>query len=85
MVYLIEFKPRSIKDLQSIPQVDVKRILEKVESLQNNLSGDVKRLTNFLPEYRLRVGNYRVLFEIEGDKIIIYRVKHRRDAYNQEV
>lgn len=68
MTYLIEFKPRSIKDLQSIPQVDVKRILEKVEALQNDLSGDVQRLTNFLPEYRLRVGNYRVLFETEGDK-----------------
>lgn len=31
---------------------------------------------------RLRVGNYRILFEIEDDAIVIYRVKHRRDAYS---
>lgn len=82
MIYQVEFKPRSIKDLQSIPKADVKRILEKVDALQNDLSGDVTHLTNFLPEYRLRVGKYRVLFETQGDKIVIYRIKHRRDAYN---
>ncbi|MFZ9739170.1 MAG: type II toxin-antitoxin system RelE family toxin [Prochlorotrichaceae cyanobacterium] len=31
---------------------------------------------------RLGVGNYRILFEIEDDAIVIYRVKHRRDAYS---
>ena len=54
----------------------------KAEALQKDLAGDVKRLTNFTPEFRLRVGNYRVLFEIEGDKVLIYRVRHRKDAYS---
>jgi mRNA interferase RelE/StbE len=46
--------------------------------------GDVKRLTSITPEYRLRVGNYRILFEIvKGKKIIIYRVCHRKDAYKK--
>ena len=49
--------------------------------MQNDLTGDVKRLTNFTPEYRLRVGDYRVLFEIEGQAVVIYRVLHRKDAY----
>ena len=82
MTYEIEFKPRAIKDLQSIPKLTVERIIEKVEALRNDLAGDVKRLTDFTPEYRLRVGDYRILFEIEVDKVIIYRVKHRSDAYN---
>ena len=60
---------------------DRKRIVEKIEAMKENLSGDVKHLTNFTPEYRLRVGNYRVLFEIEGTNLVIYRVKHRREAY----
>jgi len=81
MTYEIEFKPRAIKDLQSIPKLMVERIIEKVEALRNDLAGDVKRLTNFSPEYRLRVGDYRVLFEVEASKVIIYRVKHRSDAY----
>lgn len=53
----------------------------KIEGLQNNLAGDVKKLTGTTPEYRLRVGDYRVLFEIEGAKVVIYRVRHRREAY----
>jgi mRNA interferase RelE/StbE len=46
------------------------------------MKGDIKRLTNFTPEYRLRVGDYRVLFEIEdSSRIVVYRVRHRREAY----
>ncbi|VXD24016.1 Plasmid stabilization system (fragment) [Planktothrix serta PCC 8927] len=59
-----------------------KRILAKIEGMQNNLQGDVKRLTNFTPEYRLRVGDYRVLFAVEEQNLVIYRVKHRSKAYN---
>jgi mRNA interferase RelE/StbE len=58
-----------------------RRIVEKVEALQNDLAGDVKKLTNFTPEYRLRVGEYRVLFEVEGARVVIYRVVHRKDAH----
>ena len=58
------------------------RILEKVELMQDDLQGDVKRLVNFTPEYRLRVGDYRILFEIEEEDIVIYRVKHRSNAYS---
>ena len=49
--------------------------------MENDLAGDVKKLTNFTPEYRLRVGNYRVLFEIENENIVIYRVKPIDKAY----
>ncbi len=49
--------------------------------MSDDLKGDVKRLTNFTPEYRLRVGDFGVLFEIEGETIVIYRVRHRREAY----
>ncbi|MGH8613156.1 MAG: type II toxin-antitoxin system RelE family toxin, partial [Gammaproteobacteria bacterium] len=34
-------------------------------------------MANFTPEYRLRVGDYRVLFEIEGNTIVVYGVRHR--------
>jgi mRNA interferase RelE/StbE len=49
--------------------------------MSNDLKGDVKRLTNFTPEYRLRIRDYRVLFEIEEETIVIYRIRHRREAY----
>jgi mRNA interferase RelE/StbE len=79
--YSVKFKPRAIKDLKNIPLDDKQRIVAKIETMQDNLVGDVKKLTNFTPEYRLRVGDYRVLFEIEQDCIVVYRVKHRRDVY----
>ncbi len=81
MNYVIDFKPRAIKDLKALPKTQHARILERVDALQNDLAGDVKQLTGFTPEYRLRVGNYRVLFEVEGTKVVIYRVLHRKDAY----
>jgi len=45
------------------------------------MSGDVKHSTNTEPEYRLRVGDYRVLFEVEGEVIIVYRIRHRKNIY----
>jgi len=81
MQYLSEFKPRAVKDLKSIPISDRRRIVERIEMLEEDLSGDVKKLTNHTPEYRMRSGNWRVLFEIEDSRIIIYRVLHRKEAY----
>jgi mRNA interferase RelE/StbE len=81
MDYTVDFKPKAIKDLDSIQPQEARRIVQKTNRLQNDLEGDVKRLTNFTPEYRLRVGDYRVLFEVEGNRVIVYRVIHRREAY----
>jgi len=81
MNYVIEFKPRAIKDLQALAESTRRRVSAKIDALADNLGGDVKRLTNFTPEFRLRVGNYRVLFEVEANKVVVYRVVHRKDAY----
>ena len=82
MTYEIELKPRATKDLRKIPKEQASRIADALEDVADGMKGDVKRLTNFTPEYRLRVGNYRVLFEIEGNsRIVVYRIRHRREAY----
>ena len=82
MKYTVGLKPRATKDLRNIHRQDANRIAGALERLEDDLQGDVKRLTNFTPEYRLRVGQYRVLFEVENDnQIVIYRIVHRREAY----
>jgi mRNA interferase RelE/StbE len=82
MNYTIGLKPRAIKDLRRIQKKDATRIADALEKLETDLNGNVKRLTNFTPEYRLRVGNFRVLFEIENESsIVVYRIIHRREAY----
>jgi len=81
MKYDIQFKPKAARDIERLsPRVQA-RILAGIEKTSEDLKGDVKRLTNFTPEYRLRIGEYRVLCEIEKKKIIVYRVRHRREAY----
>jgi mRNA interferase RelE/StbE len=66
MIYQVVFKPRAFKDLTDLPKSETRCIMQRIEGLQDNLAGDAKKLADFTPEYRLRVGNYRVLFEIEG-------------------
>jgi mRNA interferase RelE/StbE len=84
MLYEVELKPRAVKDMKGIPQRRVNAILDAMESMRNDLAGDVKRLTDFTPEYRLRVGDYRILFEIEEpNRIVVYRIRHRRESYRK--
>jgi len=81
MKYKISFYSKAIKQLEKLDQVTQKRIIEKVRLLSDNLQGDVKKLTDFTPEFRLRVGDYRILFEIEAETIFIHLIKHRKEAY----
>lgn len=66
MKYQVEFKPRALKDCKDIDKSILKTIFSKIEALSDDLQGDIEKLTNFTPEYRLRVGDYRVLFETEN-------------------
>ena len=52
----------------------------KNEKLEIIHQGDVKHLTNFTPEYSLRVSGYRILFKIENNQIKIYRIMHRKEV-----
>lgn len=82
MRYEVELKPRARKDLRRISKPEAARVVDALEKLEEGLTGDVKRLTEFTPEYRLRVGDYRVLFAIEQtNRVVVYRVRHRREAY----
>ena len=81
MKYKIEFKPRALKDCRKIPKSRLIHIFEQIEMMSVDLKGNVKHLTNFTPEYRLRIGDYRILFEIEEERLIIYRTRHRKEAY----
>jgi mRNA interferase RelE/StbE len=81
MRYEIEVRRRAEKDLASIPKPDAQKIAYAIYELENGLTGNIKKLTRHSPEYRLRIGDWRVLFEVSRDKIIIYRIRHRKEAY----
>jgi len=79
--YEIQIKPLAEKDLRMLRKSDSVRIIKRIMQLADGLKGDIKKLTKYNPEYRLRVGNYRILFDIEDTLIKIYRVIHRKEAY----
>jgi len=81
MNYDVRFKPRAIKDLEGLLSRIQGRVLARIEEMSDDLKGDVKRLTNFTSEYPFRVGDFRVLFEIERETIVICRIRHRREGY----
>ncbi len=82
MVYTVEFRPAALKELSRLSPEIAQRIVDKIGLLKIDLAGDVKRLKNFTPRFRLRVGNWRALFEVSGDLIQIWHVSHRRDVYD---
>lgn len=81
MKYRVALKPRAIKELKNLPKEEASRIVDRLALLEDNMKGDVKRLTHVTLEYRMRSGNYRVLFEVEEDRINVYRIEHRKDIY----
>ena len=81
MRYTVELKPKAEKDLKAMPRDDARGMYGALLALENGLKGDIKKLTDHRPEYRLRMGKWRALFEIEGDKIVVYRIRHRKEAY----
>lgn len=81
MRYDIEFLPVTLQQLRALPKEARRLIGGKIEHLQDGLTGDVKKLKGFKHKYRLRAGNYRVLFELEGSTVVIYDVGDRKDIY----
>ena len=78
----IEIRKSAIKDLKQISEPYKTTIHNKILELKKfpNLQ-NIKKLTNFEPAYRLRVGDYRVLFDVENELIIVGRVLHRKESY----
>jgi len=81
--YRIEVKKSAEKELRKIPGKDLTRILDQISSLADDPhpKGSIK-LTH-KEWYRLRVGNYRVLYSVKENILTVYIVKvgHRKNIY----
>ncbi len=80
--YTIQLSHSALQDLQCIARPQASQILRKIERLETGLHGNIKRLQNADCAYRLRMGDYRVLFDVTGSTILIRRIGHRRDVYD---
>ena len=80
-MYEIQWRIKAVKQLRRIPQSDGKKIRDAVTKLEDPQTwGDVRPLTEHQFDYRLRVGNYRVLFNNEKTlKILTIEEVSKRD------
>jgi mRNA-degrading endonuclease RelE of RelBE toxin-antitoxin system len=71
----------ALEQLRALPKALRQRIGSHLSVLESSFAGDIKKLAGAENKYRLRVGNHRVLFRLEGRQIQVYSVKDRKDAY----
>ena len=82
--YRIEWKASALRELKRIDRQAVPRIIAAVESLADNpFPTGVRKLQGTEHTYRMRVADYRVLYEVyrSSIRIQIIRVRHRKDVY----
>jgi mRNA interferase RelE/StbE len=81
--YSIEFKKSATKELNSLPNKEIKKILNSINQLIENPRPIISKKLSASERYRLRVGDYRILYEIIDEILIIYIIKiaHRKEVY----
>lgn len=82
--YKIEWKRSAIKELEKLPRPMHSKIVSAVDNLASNpYPQGVRKLVGTENSYRIRVGDYRVLYNIIENRLIveIVRVGHRKDIY----
>jgi len=81
--YRIELKKSVLKDLAKVPKKDVKRIMTAIESLGSDPRPPQSKKLSGQERFRLRQGDFRILYSIEDDRLIVCVVKvgNRREVY----
>ena len=84
--YKIEWKRSAAKELRQLPNAIIKKILKAVEALASNpFPPKIKKLIGSEHTFRIRIGDYRIIYNIYSKILIIeiIRVGHRRDIYER--
>lgn len=77
----ITILPRAEKELRKLPKFDQIAVAAKIRALSNTLISGEEKLSGFASVYRVRVGNYRIVYKKTSEMIIIILIRHRRDVY----
>lgn len=83
-MYKVVFTHNTARDLKALDQRLQKRILKKIQHYTsgNTLHG-AKKLTNHrIGQYSFRVGDYRILFDLDGTTVVILKIEHRKEVYD---
>lgn len=81
--YQLIISNRFRRDMRQLDAEMHRRVLQVLESLQDN-PRQGSRLTDVaIGAWRIRVGDYRIRYDIEGNQVLLYRVRHRREIYRE--
>ncbi|MGA2912268.1 MAG: type II toxin-antitoxin system RelE/ParE family toxin [Methanoregula sp.] len=82
--YSLAFKNSVEKDLRKIPKELLPHLIEHIENLSTDpLPHDVQKLAGAESLFRIRVGEYRIIYQVlhESHEVIVYYIRHRSVAY----
>ena len=84
MSYSIEFSQEAASDIDFLNKADRRlfvRIISKIESLQENPRAGKPLVGNYKGDFSLRLGDYRIVYEIAGHTVYILTIKHCKHVY----
>lgn len=84
MTYQVEISKRALRQLEALPRDTRVDIAARIDALTHDPRPfGSRKLVNVPDGYRLRVGDYRVIYEIQGERLVVLvlRVGHRREVY----
>jgi len=84
--YNVDFKPSVHKDFRRLPKSVAGRVMKRIERLKDEpFSRSVDKLESVERLYRVRVGDYRIVYEVDtqAKQVIIHYVRHRREVYRR--
>jgi mRNA interferase RelE/StbE len=83
-MYRVEFTPAALKDLQKLPRSVQKTIIKKIEFFLSSgrpLAFAHGLINSELGQYRFRISDYRVIFDLEEETLVVLKIGHRKNIY----
>lgn len=86
MAYNIVYKKSVQRDLKKLSKAEARRVLNQVEEeLSKNANTYPVLKGQFAGLRKYRVGDYRVIYAILGDEVLVLRIGHRKEVYRKEM
>lgn len=85
-MYSVEIKLSAAKEIEALPDADRRRVVERIGLLaEDPRPHGCEKLAGTADRYRIRQGRYRIVYSIEGERLVVWIVKvgHRRDVYRR--
>jgi mRNA interferase RelE/StbE len=81
--YELVISNRFRRDLRRLDAQTHRRVLAALDELQDNPYQGQQLTEVPIGQWRIRVGDYRIRYDIEGSRVLLYRVRHRKDIYRE--